>query len=145
MATSSLKIKKSAKARVSIMQIRWELHWLKKYTPLPRVISEKEKVMEIKKIGTEDRGSFGHMTKFCIDDKMHFSEFFANGVLGKLVTLTHFRPCDGKCDKGEVVDERSFDYKKWVLEEMLEKIEERGCVDIKFVKGGYRGRYREDF
>jgi hypothetical protein len=128
------------------MYQRVELHWLKKYTPLPRVMSEKEKDMEIKKLRTEDRGSFGIMTKFCVDDKMHFSEFFANGVLGKLVTLTHFRPCDGRCGKGEILDEHSFGYrKKKLLEEMIEKIEEKRCMEVKFVKGGYRGRYREDF
>ena len=103
--------------------------------------------MEIKKLGTEDRRSFGIMTKYCVDKRMHFSEFFAEGVLGKSVTLTHFWPCDGKrCDKGEILDEHSFGYSKQrILEKMMEEIKERRCVDIEFVKGGYPGRYREDF
>jgi len=108
--------------------------------------------MEIKNLGKENRGSFGIMTKYCIDGKMHCSEFFAKGILGRCITLTHFRSCDGSCEGGVILDESAIDYgKKRIFKEMISKVEalneaERNkYIEATFERGGYPGRYREDF
>jgi len=79
--------------------------------------------MEIRNLGQENRGSFGVMTKYCVDGKMDCSIFFAKGMLGQCTTITHFRPCEKNHEDGELVSSfRLTRHMEKSFKEMLDKV-----------------------